>query len=145
MEYKRKQRGLSDITKKKISTALKGRRKSFQHCSNISKGLENYWQQIPQQNKGDTTNTGKWRKCLDTESGHYFLQKNFQTFYTFQTYQLFIYRNNWKTLDFLNYFLYIYKNWKNDGGLIVSSPTNIISNKILKWQTTTRHNVDSAS
>ena len=58
MEYKRKQRGLSDITKKKISTALKGRRKSFQHCSNISKGLENYWQQIPQQNNGDTTNSG---------------------------------------------------------------------------------------
>lgn len=58
MEYKRKQRGLSDITKKKISTALKGRRKSFQHCQNISKGLEGYWQQIPQQNTGTTLNNG---------------------------------------------------------------------------------------
>ena len=50
-----------------------------------------------------------------------------------------------KYLIFSIIFLYIYKNWKTDGGLIVSSPTNIISNKILKWQTTTRHNVDSAS
>lgn len=58
MEYKRKQRSMSDITKQKISAKLKGRRKSFQHCSNISKGLENYWQQIPQQNNGDTTNSG---------------------------------------------------------------------------------------
>ena len=58
MEYKRKQRSMSDITKQKISAKLKGRRKSFQHCSNISKGLENYWQQIPQQNNGDTTNNG---------------------------------------------------------------------------------------
>lgn len=47
MEYKRKQRGLSDITKKKISASLKGRRKSLQHSTNISKGLERYWSQIP--------------------------------------------------------------------------------------------------
>lgn len=58
MEYKRKQRLMSDTTKQKISASLKGRRKSFQHCQNISKGLENYWQQIPQQNNGDTTNSG---------------------------------------------------------------------------------------
>ena len=58
MEYKRKQRSMSDITKQKISAKLKGRRKSFQHCSNISKGLENYWQQIPQQNNRNTTNNG---------------------------------------------------------------------------------------
>ena len=56
MEYKRKQRALSDVTKQKISSSLKGRRKSLSHCTNISKGLENYWQQIPQQNNGDTTN-----------------------------------------------------------------------------------------
>ena len=30
-------------------------------------------------------------------------------------------------------------------GLIVNSPTNIINKTILKWQTTTRHSVDSAS
>ncbi len=57
MEYKRKQRALSDATKQKISTSLKGRRKSISHCSNISKGLQNYWQQIPQQ-QTDTTAIG---------------------------------------------------------------------------------------
>ncbi len=55
MEYKRKQRSMSDITKQKISTSLKGRRKSIQHCQNISKGLEGYWQQIPQQQSTGTT------------------------------------------------------------------------------------------
>ena len=50
MEYKRKQRSMSDITKQKISTSLKGRRKSFQHCQNISKGLEGDWAQIPTHN-----------------------------------------------------------------------------------------------
>ncbi len=58
MEYKRKQRALSDVTKKKISAKLKGRRKSFQHSANISKGLERYWSQIPTQNVDDTTNNG---------------------------------------------------------------------------------------
>ena len=56
MEYKRKQRGLSDITKKKISTALKGRRKSLSNTTIISKGLERYWSQIPIQKSDSTTN-----------------------------------------------------------------------------------------
>ena len=55
MEYKRKQRALSDVTKQKISTKLKGRRKSFQHSANISKGLERYWSQIPTQKMGEFT------------------------------------------------------------------------------------------
>jgi hypothetical protein len=58
MEYKRKQRELSDVTKKKISAKLKGRRKSFQHSANISKGLERYWSQIPTQKMDDNTNDG---------------------------------------------------------------------------------------
>ena len=58
MEYKRKQRAMSDVTKQKISSKLKGRRKSFQHCQNISKGLEGYWQQIPKQDSGTTLNDG---------------------------------------------------------------------------------------
>ena len=58
MEYKRKQRSMSYITKQKISAKMKGRRKSLLHRSNISKGLENYWQQIPQQNNGNTINGG---------------------------------------------------------------------------------------
>ena len=56
MEYKRKQRAMSDITKQKISAKLKGKRKSFQHCQNISKGLEGYWQQVLQQQTGTTSN-----------------------------------------------------------------------------------------
>lgn len=54
MEYKRKQRSMNDITKQKISASLKGRKKSFQHCQNISRGLEGYWQQIPQQQTDGT-------------------------------------------------------------------------------------------
>ena len=58
MEYKRKQRSMSDITKQKISAKLKGKTKSFQHAANISKGLERYWSQIPQQQADDTINNG---------------------------------------------------------------------------------------
>jgi len=58
MEYKRKTRALSDATKQKISTSLKGRKKSFSHCQNISKGLEKYWQEIPPAtNDGNTGQT----------------------------------------------------------------------------------------
>ena len=57
MEYKRKQRALSDITRQKISMKLKGRKKSISHANNISKGLQNYWSQIPQVSSG-TTNQG---------------------------------------------------------------------------------------
>lgn len=58
MEYKRKQRSMNDITKQKISAKLKGRRKTPSHAANISKGLEHYWQQIPQQQADDTINNG---------------------------------------------------------------------------------------
>ena len=58
MEYKRKQRALSDITKQKISSKLKGRRKSLSHCQNISKGLEQYWSQIEPQKMDNSTNDG---------------------------------------------------------------------------------------
>jgi hypothetical protein len=59
MEYKRKQRGLSDLTKQRISAKLKGKRKSISHAANISKGLQNYWAQIPQVSSG-STNQGGW-------------------------------------------------------------------------------------
>ena len=58
MEYKRKQRGLSDITKQKISMRLKGKRKSSSHATAISKGMERYWSQIPQQQSGTTNLDG---------------------------------------------------------------------------------------
>ena len=56
MEYKRKQRALSDATKQKISAKLKGRKKPLSVCTKISRGLENYWAQIPQQQTGTTMN-----------------------------------------------------------------------------------------
>ena len=58
MEYKRKQRGLSDLTKQKISMRLKGKCKSPSHASAISKGMQNYWSQIPQQQSGSTSLDG---------------------------------------------------------------------------------------
>ena len=58
MEYKRKQRALSDMTKQKISSKLKGRRKSLSHCQNISKGLEQYWSQIEPQKMDSSTKDG---------------------------------------------------------------------------------------
>lgn len=59
MEYKRKQRALSDQTKQKISAKLKGRRKTMSHAANISKGLQSYWSQIPNTPSG-STNQGGW-------------------------------------------------------------------------------------
>lgn len=44
--YKRKTRKMSDETKEKISNSMKGRKKSFTHSQNISKGLKNYWQSV---------------------------------------------------------------------------------------------------
>jgi hypothetical protein len=58
MEYKRKQRALSDITKQKISMRLKGKRKNPSHAAAISKGMEHYWSQIPQQQSGSTNLNG---------------------------------------------------------------------------------------
>lgn len=45
--YKRKTREMSDETKQKISNSLRGRKKSFQHSQNISKGLVDYWKSVP--------------------------------------------------------------------------------------------------
>lgn len=44
---KRLYRELEDITKLKISQALKGRSKSTSHKENISQGLKNYWKTVP--------------------------------------------------------------------------------------------------
>jgi hypothetical protein len=44
--YKRKTREMSDETKQKISSKLKGRRKSAQTCKSISDGLKIYWHSI---------------------------------------------------------------------------------------------------
>lgn len=49
--YKRQYRELDDDTKQKISQSLRGRSKSYSHAQNISKGLKNYWQNVPSKNK----------------------------------------------------------------------------------------------
>ena len=38
---------LSDMTKQKISQAMKGKSKSLTHKENISNGLKDYWKKIP--------------------------------------------------------------------------------------------------
>jgi len=43
----RRQRQLSDETRKKISEAMKGRPKSDRHKAAISRGMLHYWSQIP--------------------------------------------------------------------------------------------------
>lgn len=44
---KRQYRELSDLTKMKISQKLKGRSKGATHRENISKGMREYWKDIP--------------------------------------------------------------------------------------------------
>lgn len=52
-QYKRQTRQMSDVTKQKISAALRGRKKSVTHCKSISDGLKRMWQQIPKGNNRD--------------------------------------------------------------------------------------------
>ncbi|MDL2213904.1 hypothetical protein LJC72_11615 [Bacteroides sp. OttesenSCG-928-D19] len=44
---KRQYRELDDMTKQKISMALRGRSKSISHTEKISDGLKKYWETIP--------------------------------------------------------------------------------------------------
>lgn len=52
----REYRQLSDMTKAKISQRLKGRTKTPIHKENISNGLKNYWQTIPNKPTNDSNN-----------------------------------------------------------------------------------------
>lgn len=52
---KRLQRKLSEETKKKISSALKGRQMSDIQKENISKSMKKYWSTIPYENNEDNT------------------------------------------------------------------------------------------
>ena len=53
-EYKRQYRELSDETKQKISNSSRNRPKSDQHKQHISRGMKDYWQNVP--NRPDDTN-----------------------------------------------------------------------------------------
>ena len=45
--HKRQYRELDDETKRKIADSLRGRPKSDSHAQNISQGLKNYWETVP--------------------------------------------------------------------------------------------------
>ena len=53
MEYKRQYRQMDDTTKMKISQALRGRSKSSTHKENISTGLRQFWQSVPNKPKDE--------------------------------------------------------------------------------------------
>lgn len=59
--FKRQFRERDEVTKQKISNALRNRRKSASHCQAISDGLKNYWEGVPsmKNNEGKTLNDGK--------------------------------------------------------------------------------------
>lgn len=46
----RKQRKLSDETKKKISSSLKGKKMTDEHKIKISESMKKYWESIPYEN-----------------------------------------------------------------------------------------------
>ena len=54
-EYKRQYRELSDETKQKISNSSRNRPKSDQHKQHISRGMKDYWQNVPNR-PSDTNN-----------------------------------------------------------------------------------------
>ena len=53
-EYKRQYRQLDDETKQKISNSSRNRPKSDQHKQHISRGMKDYWQNVP--NRPNDTN-----------------------------------------------------------------------------------------
>ena len=69
-QYKRQNREMDDITKKKISQSLKGRSKTPSHCQAISDGLKKAWEHIPLKGN-DSSFTADWGK----EQGWYPAQK----------------------------------------------------------------------
>ena len=57
---KRLQRKLSEETRKKISSALSGRKMSDIQKENISKSMKKYWESIPyENNESNTEDDGK--------------------------------------------------------------------------------------
>ena len=47
----RKERKLSEETKRKISESMKGRKRSDEERKKISDGMKRYWESIPYENK----------------------------------------------------------------------------------------------
>ena len=57
------ERKLSDETKKKISEALRGRKKSQTHTETLLKALKNYWDAIPYKNNDKGYSDTNHVKC----------------------------------------------------------------------------------
>ena len=55
----RKERKLSEETKKKISETMKGRKRSDEERKKISDGMKRYWESIPYENKSETLTTNE--------------------------------------------------------------------------------------
>ena len=49
----RKERKLSEETKRKISETMKGRKRSDEERKKISDGMKRYWESIPYENKSE--------------------------------------------------------------------------------------------
>jgi len=52
-DYKRKFRERDDVTKAKISNALRNRSKSISHRRAISQGLKSYWETVESKNNAE--------------------------------------------------------------------------------------------
>ena len=55
----RKERKLSEETKRKISESMKGRKRSDEERKKISDGMKRYWESIPFENKGEISATNE--------------------------------------------------------------------------------------
>lgn len=55
----RKERKLSEETKRKISETMKGRKRSDEERKKISDGMKRYWESIPYENKSEISATNE--------------------------------------------------------------------------------------
>ena len=55
----RRERKLSEETKRKISESMKGRKRTEDEKKKISDGMKRYWDNIPYENKSETLATNE--------------------------------------------------------------------------------------
>ena len=55
----RRERKLSDETKRKISESMKGRKRTDEERKKISDGMKRYWESIPYENKSEISATNE--------------------------------------------------------------------------------------
>lgn len=54
-DYRRKTREVPQEVRNNIAAKLRGRKKTPEHCRNISSGLRSYWSKIPKASSNGTT------------------------------------------------------------------------------------------